>query len=83
MTNEQLTELKGLWTKFLGADCPDDLQWELWAAMNAPDVIRYAVLKCAGRNRIKPMDEEFRVRYISSVISNYDGRPLPKSERAS
>lgn len=77
MTDTELIELKTLWTKTLGADCPDDSQWFLWGEMRPVEVVRHALLKCAGRARaLGGMDTDFKVRYVSSVLIRYDGRPV-------
>jgi hypothetical protein len=78
MRQDELKELRERWGCVLGDDSPDDGQFYIWAGMRAVEVIKHAILKCAGRNRAKPepMDSDHRVRFVSSVLIHYDGRPV-------
>src|SRR5438128_2718256 len=90
ITKEEVQELKTLWTGTLGADCPDDAQFQIWAGIRSVDVIRWAITKAAIKNQksllrgangtkrepmSKPMSTEHRIKYVSSVLIHFDGRP--------
>src|SRR3989442_9415886 len=77
MTEKELKEMRALWGLVMGDGCPDDQQLQIWAGLRPVDVVRWAICKTAARNRTKtePMDQDHRIRYTSSVLLHWDGRP--------
>jgi hypothetical protein len=62
-------ELKQLWQKLIG-ELPADDQWELWAALHTPAVIRKGILATASKNMSlgRTMDQGFKLRFASKVM---------------
>jgi len=80
-----MNELKQLWQKLVGP-LPSDDQWELWAAMHTPVVIRKGVLQTAGKNLSlgKTMTLDYQIRFASKVMidqTNRDAQNLVYRER--
>src|SRR5690242_753508 len=65
----ELSELKKLWKRMLGAP-PADEQFEVWMALHTPEVIRQAILRTAGKNLslAKTMTADFQIRFASKVM---------------
>ena len=83
MKEVELKELKEVWSKVLGDDCPDDTQFEIWCGLRPAEVVAWAICKTAARNRAKsePMSQDHRIRYVSSVLIHYDNRPLKQDAK--
>jgi hypothetical protein len=62
-------ELVNLWKRTIG-QTPTTQQFETWAALREPEVIKRAIIATAKKN-LKlngEMSEEYRIRYASSVM---------------
>ncbi|MGE5052931.1 MAG: hypothetical protein ACM3WP_02110 [Acidobacteriota bacterium] len=64
-----MNELKALWQKLLAVPPADD-QWQLWAELHTPAVIRKAILATASKNMSlgRTMDQDFMLRFASKVM---------------
>jgi hypothetical protein len=74
---KEIDDLKSLWTQVLGVT-PDDAQFVIWLGMRPATVIRWVILKTAARSRAKrePTSQDYQIRYVSSCLIHYDGRPV-------
>jgi len=63
-----MNELIELWKKLLG-DAPSEEQFDFWARLHTPEVVRQAILKTMGKNLSlgKKMDLDYKVRFTSKV----------------
>jgi hypothetical protein len=62
-------QLKALWGRLLGT-IPNDQQFDLWAALHTPEIIRQGILKTAQKNLSVggTMSTDHRIRFAAKVM---------------
>jgi hypothetical protein len=64
-----VNELKTLWSRLLG-ETPSDQQFDLWAALHSPEVVRRGILKTTQKNLSVggTMTADHKVRFAAKCM---------------
>lgn|GEM_PF-5639981 len=80
----EVEQLRRLWLHVLGVDAPSPQQFAYWTRYHSPEVVRQAIEKTSGRAlRGRPMDLDFKVRYVSRICNQLTFSEYERAKKSS